>query len=194
MNPVATQQEEDLPTFIMELGYSGKCGMLSTIRTDQMHQPWRTFAAIINKCTLKFVSKTEDYHKYGALIPDGMINEDMKLSTAYKTYLAYATRKVTPKDTHDKSVTKKKAPAKAEKGKVSRDLTKNIPNSENVKDEQLKERVCKAKKFDVMKDSLGPNKEYIAINTSECNAWTRNKECISHIYQEIFLKKVERGP
>nr|GEX92004.1 putative reverse transcriptase domain-containing protein [Tanacetum cinerariifolium] len=44
--------------------------------------------------TLKFVYKTEDYQKYGALIPDGMINDDIKLSIAYKTYLDYATRKV----------------------------------------------------------------------------------------------------
>nr|GEX30753.1 hypothetical protein [Tanacetum cinerariifolium] len=33
-----------------ELGYYGKCNMLSTIRTDQMHQPWRTFANVINRC------------------------------------------------------------------------------------------------------------------------------------------------
>ncbi|GJV73294.1 hypothetical protein Tco_1493289 [Tanacetum coccineum] len=33
-----------------ELGYFGKCDMLSAIHTDQMHQPWRTFAAIINRC------------------------------------------------------------------------------------------------------------------------------------------------
>ncbi|GJR81614.1 hypothetical protein Tco_0152399 [Tanacetum coccineum] len=32
---------------------------------------------------LKFVSKIEDCHKYGALIPDGMINDDIELSTAY---------------------------------------------------------------------------------------------------------------
>nr|GFC60826.1 hypothetical protein [Tanacetum cinerariifolium] len=150
---------EDLLTLIKELGYSGKCDMLSTIRTDQMHQPWRTFAAamynqmnidyvallwedfmyqadnreissarkehmpyprftkviidhFISKentisirnminlhtsrddtllGTLKFVSKTEDYHIYGAVIPDGMINDDIKLSKAYKTYLDYAT-------------------------------------------------------------------------------------------------------
>ncbi|GKD88360.1 hypothetical protein Tco_1363867 [Tanacetum coccineum] len=46
---------------------------------------------------LKFVSKIEDCQKYGALIPDGMINDDIKLSTAYKTYLDYATGKVPPK-------------------------------------------------------------------------------------------------
>nr|GEU74986.1 hypothetical protein [Tanacetum cinerariifolium] len=179
-----------LLTLIKELGYSGKCDMLSTIRTDQMHQPWRTFAAVINRCisgksigldrlrelraqilwsmynqinvdyvaflwedfmyqadnreissarkehmpyprftkviidhfiskastisirnrinlhtsrddtllgTLKFFSKTEDYHIYGAVIPDGMRNDDIKLSKVYKTYLDYATGKVPPK-------------------------------------------------------------------------------------------------
>ncbi|GJZ77710.1 hypothetical protein Tco_0642382 [Tanacetum coccineum] len=167
-----------------------ECDMLSTTRTDQMHQPWRTFVAVINRCisgksiglnrlrescaqilwamynrknvdyvallwedfmyqsdnreissarkehmpyprftkviinhfiskdntismwnrinlhtvrddtllgTLKFVFKTEDCQKYGAVIPDGMINDDIKLSKAYKTYLDYATGKVPPK-------------------------------------------------------------------------------------------------
>nr|GEW07086.1 hypothetical protein [Tanacetum cinerariifolium] len=216
-----------------ELGYSGNCVMLSTIRTDQMHQPGRTFVAVINKCisgettrldrlresraqilwamynqmnvdyvallweyimyqadnreissarkkhmpyprftkviinhfiskdntismrnminlhtvrddtllgTLKFVSKIEDYQKYGALIPEGIINQDIKDSKAYKTYLDYATRKVPPKKARKfkkhassklkivpaspkehtqkgKRVLKNKAPAKSDRGK-----------------------------------------------------------------------------
>nr|GEY50160.1 hypothetical protein [Tanacetum cinerariifolium] len=128
-NFVEIPSEDDLLSFIKELGYSGNYEMLSTIRTDQMHQPWRTFDVVLNKCifgkttgldklkelraqiiinlhtvcddtllgTLKFISKTEDYQKYEVLIPDEMINEDIKLSTAYKTYLDYATRKVPPK-------------------------------------------------------------------------------------------------
>ncbi|GJZ19380.1 hypothetical protein Tco_0555970 [Tanacetum coccineum] len=47
--------------------------------------------------TLKFVSKIEDYQKYGALIPNEMINQDIKDSKAYKTYLDFATGKATPK-------------------------------------------------------------------------------------------------
>ncbi|GKF25727.1 hypothetical protein Tco_0081621 [Tanacetum coccineum] len=47
--------------------------------------------------TLKFVSKTKDYQKYGAVIPDGMINQDIKASKAYKTYHDFATGKVAPK-------------------------------------------------------------------------------------------------
>nr|GEW02014.1 hypothetical protein [Tanacetum cinerariifolium] len=47
--------------------------------------------------TLKFVSKTEYYHKYGALIPNRMINQAIKDSKAYKTYYDFATGKATPK-------------------------------------------------------------------------------------------------
>ncbi|GKC97419.1 hypothetical protein Tco_1167694 [Tanacetum coccineum] len=47
--------------------------------------------------TLKFVSKTQDYQKYGTLIPEEMINQAIKDSKAYKTYLAYATGATTPK-------------------------------------------------------------------------------------------------
>ncbi|GJR32035.1 hypothetical protein Tco_1108267 [Tanacetum coccineum] len=42
--------EDELIPFIQELCYSSKCDMISAIHTDQMHQPWRTFAAIINRC------------------------------------------------------------------------------------------------------------------------------------------------
>ncbi|GJX43250.1 hypothetical protein Tco_0259926 [Tanacetum coccineum] len=48
-------------------------------------------------CTLKFVTKTQDYQQYGAPIPDEMINQDIKDSKAYKTDLDFATRKATPK-------------------------------------------------------------------------------------------------
>ncbi|GJX64997.1 hypothetical protein Tco_0299340 [Tanacetum coccineum] len=47
--------------------------------------------------TLKYVSKTDDYQKYGALIPDQMINQAIQDSKAYKIYLSFATRKATPK-------------------------------------------------------------------------------------------------
>ncbi|GJZ01013.1 hypothetical protein Tco_0518974 [Tanacetum coccineum] len=47
--------------------------------------------------TLIFVSKTQDYQHYGALIPDDITNQDVKDSKAYKTYYDFATRKATPK-------------------------------------------------------------------------------------------------
>ncbi|GJS92479.1 hypothetical protein Tco_0799447 [Tanacetum coccineum] len=177
-------------TIQKELGYSSKCNMLSAFHTDQMHQSWRTFVAIINRCilgkttgldrlresqaqilwgmynkknvdyvslpwedfmyqadnreissarkehmpylrftkviishfiskdntismrnminlhtisddyllgTLKFVSKTQDYQQYRSLIPDDIINQDIKDFKAYKTYYDFAIGKVPPK-------------------------------------------------------------------------------------------------
>ncbi|GKB23162.1 hypothetical protein Tco_0862563 [Tanacetum coccineum] len=201
---VEPPSEEEMVPFIKELGYTGKCDMLSKIHTDHMHHPWRTFADVINRCisgksidfmfqadnrdispsckenmpyprftkviinhfiskdktismrnrkniyivrndtllcTLKFVSKTQDYQQYGALIPEEMINQDIKDSKAYKTYLAFATGQATPRKARkfkkiasplkklspvleeepavklNVSVSKKKAPAKVDRGK-----------------------------------------------------------------------------
>ncbi|GKD86128.1 hypothetical protein Tco_1357282 [Tanacetum coccineum] len=57
---------------------------------------------------------------------------------------------------------------------------------DNKNDEQPNKRVCKAKKFEAIKYSLGPNKEYIAIRRCEYNTWERNGDSMSQIYQEIF--------
>ncbi|GKC63070.1 hypothetical protein Tco_1095668 [Tanacetum coccineum] len=56
-------------------------------------------------------------------------------------------------------------------------------------DEKPNKRVCKSEKFEAIKYSLGPNKEYIAIRRSEYNSWERNKDSMSQIYKEIFQKK-----
>nr|GEZ16752.1 ABC transporter I family member 6, chloroplastic [Tanacetum cinerariifolium] len=47
--------------------------------------------------SLKLVSKTKDYQKYGALILDGMINQDIKDSKAFKTCYDVSTGKATLK-------------------------------------------------------------------------------------------------
>ncbi|GKA80927.1 hypothetical protein Tco_0787619 [Tanacetum coccineum] len=59
------------------------------------------------------------------------------------------------------------------------------------KNDLINEKVCNAEKFKVIKYSLGDNEECIAISTHENNTWKRNEDCISHIYQEFFLKKDE---
>ncbi|GJT58329.1 hypothetical protein Tco_0993383 [Tanacetum coccineum] len=73
--------EEELVSFIQELGYSGKCASLG--RQQDMIG---TGNHEIKSCG-----------KYGALIHDGMINLDIKDSKDYKTYYDFATGKATPK-------------------------------------------------------------------------------------------------
>ncbi|GKE25414.1 hypothetical protein Tco_1440798 [Tanacetum coccineum] len=37
-------------TFLIDLGYKGPLNMHTNMFVDHMHQPWKTLAAIINKC------------------------------------------------------------------------------------------------------------------------------------------------
>nr|GFC80544.1 hypothetical protein [Tanacetum cinerariifolium] len=84
--------------------------------------------------TLKFVSKTQDYQQYGALIPDDMINQDINYFEAYKTYYDFATRKVPPKKARKykkvASPSRKLSPIKeaepVKKGKELRDLPRSL--------------------------------------------------------------------
>ncbi|GJX87529.1 hypothetical protein Tco_0339543 [Tanacetum coccineum] len=184
----ALPSDEEIVSFIKELGHKGDIKYVSDAVVDHMYQPWRTFASIINKCLsgkitgldklrisrakilwgmfykknvdfvellwedftfqienkdtkkqekmyyprftkaiihhfitkdksismrnrmfmhtaeddnilglMRFVSKSEDFQVYGALLPEVMTNQKMQNSRAYKTYLAYATGAATPK-------------------------------------------------------------------------------------------------
>ncbi|GJU64575.1 hypothetical protein Tco_1246410 [Tanacetum coccineum] len=42
--------EEEILSFIRDLGHTGEIKFLSNVNVNHMHQPWRSFAAIINKC------------------------------------------------------------------------------------------------------------------------------------------------
>ncbi|GJV38006.1 hypothetical protein Tco_1410483 [Tanacetum coccineum] len=42
--------EEDILTFMRELGYSGTIKLHSNVKVEMLPQPWRTFSTIINKC------------------------------------------------------------------------------------------------------------------------------------------------
>ncbi|GJW86167.1 hypothetical protein Tco_0161507 [Tanacetum coccineum] len=113
--------EEEILTFIRELGYSGNIKLLSNVKVDMLPQPWRTFGTIINKClsdqsiprrnkvdwhmanddpiltTMRFIPQHEVVQRYGAILPDYLTNPAMKESEAYKTYHDLATGKVQPK-------------------------------------------------------------------------------------------------
>nr|GEV38651.1 putative ribonuclease H-like domain-containing protein [Tanacetum cinerariifolium] len=121
--------------------------------------------------TLKFVSKTQDYQQYRALIPDDMINQDIKDSKAYKTHYDFATGKATPKKARKptkKSTTvptagvtikniphefvrKKKIPAKVDRGK-GMDLLSDVAL---IKAAQVKEALYKSKKDSHMLHASG---------------------------------------
>nr|GEW93021.1 hypothetical protein [Tanacetum cinerariifolium] len=42
--------EEEILAFLRELGQSGEINMIIDVNINKLHQPWRSFAAVINKC------------------------------------------------------------------------------------------------------------------------------------------------
>ncbi|GKC49777.1 hypothetical protein Tco_1072522 [Tanacetum coccineum] len=42
--------EEEILSFIRDFGHTGEIKFLSDVNVNHMHQPWKSFAAIINKC------------------------------------------------------------------------------------------------------------------------------------------------
>ncbi|GKA69063.1 hypothetical protein Tco_0775127 [Tanacetum coccineum] len=77
--------EEDTVSFLRELGYTEEINSLNDVVVDQMHQPWRTFVALINR---GFSGKTSGLDKLR--LSKAQILWVMKASKVYKTYLGYA--------------------------------------------------------------------------------------------------------
>nr|GFB04986.1 hypothetical protein [Tanacetum cinerariifolium] len=82
---------------------------------NKLYQPWRSFAAVINKCltgkssgfdslrddilfsTIKVVSRHQNTQQYGAILPIELTTEDIRNTKAYKEYYACATGEAVPK-------------------------------------------------------------------------------------------------
>ncbi|GKC88806.1 hypothetical protein Tco_1149455 [Tanacetum coccineum] len=90
---------------------------LTDVNVDYLHQPWRAFATVINKClsgketridkirlshdtmftSMRCISIHEDTQVYGTILPKELTNQAMLESKAYKTYYAFASGEKTPK-------------------------------------------------------------------------------------------------
>nr|GEU78027.1 hypothetical protein [Tanacetum cinerariifolium] len=76
--------EEEVLPFIRKLGHTRDIKLLIDVKIDTLHQPWRTFGTIFNKCLSE------------------------KESDAYKTYYAFASGKKIPKPKYVWPSTKEK--------------------------------------------------------------------------------------
>ncbi|GJV70470.1 retrovirus-related pol polyprotein from transposon TNT 1-94 [Tanacetum coccineum] len=116
--------EEEIITFLRDLGHSGEIKVINDVNVNKLHQPWRSFAAVINKCRSvenKNVKRSNEmYHPrftkviinffmtkdssiprrnrlYGVILPDELTNEAIKDSESYKEYYAIALGAEPPK-------------------------------------------------------------------------------------------------
>nr|GFC43365.1 hypothetical protein [Tanacetum cinerariifolium] len=107
--------EEEILAFLWFFRYIGVIRKLTDVNINKLHQPWRSFAAIINKfltgkssgydslrydhmfSTIKLVSRHQNTQQFGALLPIELTNEDIRNSNAYQEYYAVATGVIPPK-------------------------------------------------------------------------------------------------
>ncbi|GJS66616.1 hypothetical protein Tco_0681180 [Tanacetum coccineum] len=68
--------EEEILTFIRELGYLGNIKLLSDVKVDTLPQPWRTFGTIINKCLSGKVTGIDTLHLFRAQILWGLYHQE----------------------------------------------------------------------------------------------------------------------
>nr|GEW72536.1 retrovirus-related Pol polyprotein from transposon TNT 1-94 [Tanacetum cinerariifolium] len=81
--------------FLIKLGYKGPLYKHTNMFMDHMHQPWRTLAAIINKCFSRKITSNDklrkDYQEHGLSIPETMLTEAIKQSESYQMFIKYST-------------------------------------------------------------------------------------------------------
>nr|GEZ24938.1 hypothetical protein [Tanacetum cinerariifolium] len=83
----ALPSEEDTVYFLRELDHTGVINLLNDVVSDQMHQSWRTFAALISRSlsgkTTAF-DKLQASQKYGAVLPECLASPQMKKASLSK--------------------------------------------------------------------------------------------------------------
>nr|GFC90333.1 hypothetical protein [Tanacetum cinerariifolium] len=101
--------KEEILDFLWFLRHSAQIKTLTDVNVNKLFQPWRSFAAVINKCltgkcsdfdsfrddilfsTIKVVSRHQNTQQYGVILPIELTTEDIRNIKAYKEYYACAT-------------------------------------------------------------------------------------------------------
>nr|GFA69441.1 hypothetical protein [Tanacetum cinerariifolium] len=107
--------KEEIMEFLRFLGHSYQIKTLTDVNVNKLFQPWRSFAAVINKCltgkssgidslmddisfsTIKVVSRHQNTQQYGAILHIELTTQDIRNTKAYKEYYACATGEAAPK-------------------------------------------------------------------------------------------------
>ncbi|GJT77861.1 retrovirus-related pol polyprotein from transposon TNT 1-94 [Tanacetum coccineum] len=92
--------EEEALSFIRELGHSREIKYITDVIVDHLHQPWRTFASIINKCLCgkedlayqidNMDSKKQDkmfYPRFTKIIIHHFLDKDKSISMRNRTFM-----------------------------------------------------------------------------------------------------------
>ncbi|GKA14490.1 hypothetical protein Tco_0694136 [Tanacetum coccineum] len=124
---------------------------------------------------LRFVSKSNNFQVYGALHPNRMTNQQIRDSTAYKTYLAYATSAESPKMKR-----KFKKPASPSKKKALVTIDEPV-------DKHVKKPAAKRQFIDVrIQDTPG-----VSVSKKKASAKAERSKGIDFLSEAALLKEAQ---
>ncbi|GKD57437.1 hypothetical protein Tco_1290824 [Tanacetum coccineum] len=95
----ALPTNEEIVSFLRDLGHTREIHSLNHVVVDQMHQPWRMFLHSLTEAYLErqlvLTSFDSPEHKFfrGALLPESLTSLEMKETKAYKNYIGFASVK-----------------------------------------------------------------------------------------------------
>ncbi|GJZ43565.1 hypothetical protein Tco_0590820 [Tanacetum coccineum] len=160
-------------TFLIDLGYKGPLNRHTNMFMDHMHQPWRTLAAIINKCLSGKTASNDKLRKSRIDILWGMFNrenvdypeliwEDLSCQIdhrkekrsrqSYQMFIKYSTGLIPPKKSRGKGSKGKKA---GDESQEAIDISKESePDLNQLGRKLLAEHYGRSSKSVVIQDTL----------------------------------------
>nr|GEU95752.1 hypothetical protein [Tanacetum cinerariifolium] len=161
-----TYDREPLLAHELILRHIGDNTYLTDVNVDYLHQPWRSFATVINKCLSGKETGIDKIHLheknkvYGTILPKELTNQVMLESKAYQTYYAFASGEKAPKLKYvrkkvDPDTSTKQKPVRATKG--TRIKTKSKVAKSDKKKQPAKKP--KAKGLAVLSEVLGEQQQ-----------------------------------
>nr|GEU62982.1 retrovirus-related Pol polyprotein from transposon TNT 1-94 [Tanacetum cinerariifolium] len=118
-------RKKEILAFLRYLRHGGEINKITDVNINKLHQPWRSFAIVINKClsgksagygslrinkvnwhyvkddqmfiTIKLVSRHQNTLQFSAILPVELTSEDIRNYAAYNEYYAIALGAAPPK-------------------------------------------------------------------------------------------------
>ncbi|GKB10745.1 hypothetical protein Tco_0844668, partial [Tanacetum coccineum] len=207
------QDDETTLTFLLDLGYKGPLHKHPNMYVDHMHQPWRTLAAIINKCLSSKAASNDRLreskidiiwgmfyreNEYGLPIPETMLNKGIKQSESYQMFIKNCTGQIPPKKSRGKGSQGKKT---ADTSEADADVSEES-DSEHARKQTSSRRVTKKKVTISADDNIIPDPD-VALELGKSISLTEAAEeeaarqvHVTHarIMIESVLKPAKRRP
>ncbi|GJX37358.1 hypothetical protein Tco_0250661 [Tanacetum coccineum] len=135
-------------TFLIDLSYKGPLNWHTNMFVDHMHRPWRTLAAIINKCLSRKTTSNDKLKKSRIDILWGMFNRE-------NVHQTFQTHQIPPKKSRGKgSQGKKTADTLVEEVKVSEEFDPKLAKRKTSSKRRVKKKATLSADDNIIYDDL----------------------------------------